>query len=130
MKKIYRNNMIYYSRKKPFDFKTSKTIRSLGENIYRGKITINKVDLVEYILNFSNKARPKNGDDKKNKKNVFNIANNLYEGRKLVINAFKSGLFPLKSTTGTGRKILTPKQMLQKLPIALAQVKAGNNSEN
>ena len=26
-------------------------------------------------------------------------------------------------------KILTPKQMLQRLPIALAQVKAGNNSE-
>ena len=30
---------------------------------------------------------------------------------------------------GTGLKILTPKQMLQRLPIALAQVKAGNNSE-
>ena len=27
-------------------------------------------------------------------------------------------------------KILTPKQMLQKLPIALAQVKAANTSEN
>ena len=27
-------------------------------------------------------------------------------------------------------KILTPKQMLQILPIALAQVKAGNNSES
>ena len=26
--------------------------------------------------------------------------------------------------------ILTPKQMLQRLPIALEQVKAGNNSEN
>ena len=25
-------------------------------------------------------------------------------------------------------KVLTPKQMLQRLPIALAQVKAGNNS--
>ena len=33
-------------------------------------------------------------------------------------------------TNGTGLKILTPKQMLQRLPIALAQVKAGNNSEN
>ena len=32
-------------------------------------------------------------------------------------------------TKGTGLKILT-KQMLQRLPIALAQVKAGNNSEN
>ena len=31
-------------------------------------------------------------------------------------------------TKGTGLKVLTPKQMLQRLPIALAQVKAGNNS--
>ena len=29
----------------------------------------------------------------------------------------------------TGLKILTPKQMHQRLPITLAQVKAGNNSE-
>ena len=33
-------------------------------------------------------------------------------------------------TKGKGLKILTPKQMIQRLPIALAQVKAGNNSEN
>ena len=33
-------------------------------------------------------------------------------------------------TKGKWLKILTPKQMLQRLPIALAQVKAGNNSEN
>ena len=31
-------------------------------------------------------------------------------------------------TKGTGIKILTSKQMLQILPIAFAQVKAGNNS--
>ena len=30
----------------------------------------------------------------------------------------------------TGLKMLTSKQMLQRLPIALAQMKAGNNSEN
>ena len=36
----------------------------------------------------------------------------------------------IKSTKGTGLKILTPKQMLQRLPIALAQVNAGNNSES
>ena len=29
----------------------------------------------------------------------------------------------------TGLKILTPKQMLQRFPIALAQIKAGSNSE-
>ena len=31
--------------------------------------------------------------------------------------------------SGQGLKILTPKQMLSRLPISLAQLKAGNNSE-
>ena len=31
---------------------------------------------------------------------------------------------------GTGLKILTPKQKLQRLPIALAQIKADNNSQS
>ena len=35
-----------------------------------------------------------------------------------------------EATKGKGLKILTPKQLFQRLPIALAQVKAGNNSEN
>ena len=67
---------------------------------------------------------------KKQKKNILNSVENLYYGRELVINAFKSGLFSLKSTTGKGLKILTPKQMLQRLLMALAQVKAGNNLES
>ena len=77
--------------------------------------------LIEYILNFDN-ARPKNKDDKKNKWNVLNTAKSLYEGRELVID--------FKSTTGTGLKILTSKQMLQRLLIALAQVKASNHLLN
>ena len=36
----------------------------------------------------------------------------------------------LKGAKGRGLKTLTPKQMLQRLPIALAQVKAGNNSKS
>ena len=35
-----------------------------------------------------------------------------------------------KAKHGKGLKILTPKQMLQRLLIALAQVKADNTSEN
>ena len=35
-----------------------------------------------------------------------------------------------KSKYGKGLKTLSPKQMLQGLPIALAQIKAGNNSES
>ena len=36
----------------------------------------------------------------------------------------------MSATKGTGLEILTPKQMLQRLPIALARVKTGNNSES
>ena len=42
-----------------------------------------------------------------------NISKNIYESKQ-----------------ETRIKILTPKQMLQILPIALAQIKAGNNSES
>ena len=35
-----------------------------------------------------------------------------------------------KQKEGKGLKILTPKQILQRLPLALAQVKAGHISEN
>ena len=35
-----------------------------------------------------------------------------------------------QTTIGKGLKILPPKQLLQRLPIAYAQVKAGNNFEN
>ena len=55
--------------------------------------------------------------------------NALYEGRELTINFFKSGLFPMKSTFGTVIKLLTTKAMLQRLRIALPQVKAGNTTE-
>ena len=35
----------------------------------------------------------------------------------------------LAKQEGKGLKILTPKQILQRLPVALAQIKVGNNSE-
>ena len=51
----------------------------------------------------------------------------------MIIQKFRSeAIYKSKQneTEGKGLKILTPKQMLQRLPIALAQVKAGNNSES
>ena len=60
----------------------------------------------------------------------------FFEGREKILDAFESKIFLTKSK-GAGilnpdhskLKVLTPKQMFQRLPIALAQVKAGNNSE-
>ena len=37
--------------------------------------------------------------------------------------------FDFDDTKGSGLKISTPNQMLRRLPISLAQLKAGNNSE-
>ena len=74
-----------------------------------------------------------------NQKEVINNLENFYISREKVINFFKDfGKMVLDAaykskqneTEGKGLKILTPKQMLQRLPIALAQVKAGNNSES
>ena len=59
----------------------------------------------------------------------------LYKARNNVVKFFNDYSLMVseaknKATKGTELKILTPKKMLQRLPITLAQVKAGNNSEN
>ena len=58
-----------------------------------------------------------------------NEAIKFYDDYSLMISEAKSKA-KQNETKGTGIKILTPKQMVQRLPIALAQVKAGNNSHN
>ena len=50
------------------------------------------------------------------------------ENPKIVLNMLKK-IFNFNGK-GTGLKILTPIQMLQRLPTALAQVKASKTSEN
>ena len=74
-----------------------------------------------------------------NQKKVINNLEKCYISIEEVINFFRGyGKMVLDAaykseqnkTEGKGLKILTPKQMLQRLPIALAQVKAGNNSES
>ena len=63
-------------------------------------------------------------------RNTFDSVHALYEDQELTLNAFKSGIFPLNPSKRKGWKILTPKQMLKRVPIALASVKAGNTSDN
>ena len=58
-----------------------------------------------------------------------NEAIKFYDDYSLIMSKVKTKA-KQNETKGTGLKILTPKQMVQRLPIALAQVKAGNNSEN
>ena len=69
----------------------------------------------------------------------INNLEKFYNSREEVINFFRDYAEMLfdancnskqKRTEEKELKILTPKQMPQRLPIALAQVKAGNNSES
>ena len=103
------------------------------DSIYNAKISIDEAEmeqtnLLENIVIFSNKSKPRSKRDKDKKQNTYDSINALYEGQELILNAYKSGIFLIKETNGKELKIITPRQMLQKIPIALAQVKAGNTS--
>ena len=72
-------------------------------------------------------------------KEVINNLEKFYNSREEVINFFRDYIEMLSDanydakqneTMGTGLKILTPKQMLQRLLIALPQVRAHNNAES
>ena len=58
-----------------------------------------------------------------------NEAIKLYNDYFSMISDAKTQAIEEEKQIGTGLKILTPKQMLQRLPVALPQVKAGNSSE-
>ena len=71
-------------------------------------------------------------------KETINLEN-FYLSREEVVNFFRDYIEMTSDTNYDSKhsetkekelKILTPKQMIQRLPIALAQVKAGNNSES
>ena len=88
-------------------------------------------------MNFRKNTKPRSQEKKQEKEIVLKNLYNFFEGREKILDAFESKIFLTKSK-GAGilnpdhskLKVLTPKQMLQRLPIALAQVKAGNNSES
>ena len=123
-----------------YNFENFQTVKTFCKDIYDGKITLKEAydyqnDLLVEIMNFIKTTKPKSLKKKQEKEILLKNLYNFYEGREKVLNAFKSKIFLIKSK-GSGLlntdhfklKILTLKQMLQRLPIAFSQVKAGNNS--
>ena len=107
------------------------------DNIRDGKIDLtdvkNNQEKFKSYLGEINKGNKKHRS-KVQKNNLYNIEM-LYKARNEAIkfyDDYSSMMSEAKyrATKGTGLKILTPKQMLQRLPIALAQVKVGNTSES
>ena len=139
-KKVDRNRIVYKGTNKTYDFRNFKTIRAFGNEIRNNVISldtanIEQANLLSYISDFM-KTKPRDPEKRKLRADVLNSVSSLGQGREMVLTAFKSGTFhkPEESQKGEGvneqLKILTPNQMLKRLPIVLAQVKAGNNSES
>ena len=99
--------MFYDFSKQPFDFRIFKTKIFFGDDIYNKRVDIDEAyqeqsDLFGYFfLTLIARQSRSQKKDKRRKKDVFDSVENLYNGRELVINAFKSESFPLNSTTGT-----------------------------
>ena len=148
-KQIDRNRMVYKGTNKTYDFRNFKTIRAFGNEIRNNVIGLDTADteqanLLSYIHDFTKKTKPRDPEKKKLRSDVLNSVTGLVKEREMVLTAFTSGIFQVSKESQEGKganemstvnaserlKILTPNQMFKRLPIALAQVKAGNNSES
>ena len=141
---VDRDHLYYKMNKYTYNFQNFWTKSTFGRDIYNGAITKREADndqsdLLVKILSFRKQVKPKNLEKKQQKEDVLKKLYHLFEDRERVLNSFDRKIFPIKiDSTGfsdkvldhSNLKILTPKQILQRLPIALAQVKAGNRSEN
>ena len=135
-KQFDRSRVVYKGTNKTYDFRNFKTIRAFGNEIRNNVIDMKTTDidqasLLSHINDFI-KTKPRDPEKRRLRSDVLNSVSALVKGREMVLKAFQSGIFQVskESQKGEGLKILTPNQMLKRLPIALAQVKAGNNSES
>ena len=119
-----------------YKFNKIKDPIALLNDIKKGKISIEETkEQQKDYYNYLNTIRRGNKNDSQRRtlanidihynarnsaiKFIENYSSMILEAKKLA-----------KEQEGTGLKILTPNQMLKRLPIALAQMKAGNYSES
>ena len=74
-KHVDREKLFYKSNKNKYNFKNFQTLRTFGEDIYNGEITLEEPDkdqsnLVEKINDFIEKTRPKSDKKRQEKENV------------------------------------------------------------
>ena len=128
---------VILKRNMEYNFSIEKDPRNLLNNIKNGEISLKEAKSRQknylHYLNIIRKGN-KNSVQKitlSNIENHFNARNSAIK----FIQDYDSMILGAKrlakeSQEGKGLKLLTPNQMLKRLPIALAQVKAGNNSES
>ena len=128
------------SKDMEYNFSIEKDPISFLKAIKDGEISLKEArDRQKHYLQYLNIIR-KGYKKSVQKKTLSNIENH-FNAREKAIKFFEEYSTMVlearrlaKEQEGTGAnemlKILTPNQMLKRLPIALAQVKAGNNSES
>ena len=121
---------------KIYNFSELTDLLTFLNEIKKGKMSLGEAkNYQQNYLDYLNIIRKgnKNANQKNTLPNInihFNASNNaikfIEDYGSMILEAKKLA----KEQEGAGLKILTPNQMLKRLPIALAQIKAGNNSES
>ena len=136
--KIDYNNLKYVAvnNRTSYNFYELEDPLTFLNKIKKGKTSLEEAKAAQQnYLDYLNIIR-KGNKNAEQRQSLANI-NMLYNARNDAIKFIEDyGSMILEATKltreqeGTGLKILTPNQMLKRLPIALAQIKAGNNSES
>ena len=106
------------------------------KDIKNGRISLQKEEKIQEVFRSELNEMLKGNPNYKSEDQISAIKNirKLYNGREKVTKFYDYMRMvaeaKYKSNHGEGLKIFTPTQVLQKLPTGLAQVKAGNTSEN
>ena len=133
--------MYRYTSKTPDEnFNTYDNALNVINKITNGKIKLSeaKNNQIKLKLVLGKIKKENNKKILKEQKSIWYNINMLYKARKNAIDfhddyslmVSKAKNKTKNKASGKGLKIINPKQLRQRLPIALAQVKAGNNSES
>ena len=89
------------SPKKDFDFRMFMVLKLLFKTIYYGEMSIPAIerekDVFDYKIGEVERYGPRTENNISDKNKVLTNAQNLYDGREMIINTFKNELFPLYS---------------------------------
>ena len=133
--KVNSDDLIYRYKGKTADAKFDEFDNAIN---IASKVQDSKIDLAD-VKNNQQKLKSylgeiKKGNKSKDQKNTLFNVEMLYKARNEAIKFYDDYSLMMseakvKAVKGAGLKLLSPKQMLESLPITLAQIKAGNNSE-
>ena len=133
--------MYRYTSKTPDEnFNTYDNALNVINKITNGEIKLSeaKNNQIKLKLVLGKIKKENNKQILKEQKSIWYNIKMLYKARKNAIDfhddyslmVSKAKNKTKNKASGKGLKIINPKQLLQRLPIALAQVKAGNSSES